>query len=214
MKKLLGLLLILLAVTLVFTACGNNNETPAPEPEEACEAYPEEETEEPEEVEEQEEEEEETPAVVVATGLETPEFTDTRGGIGFVLPETWSISPDSADGALFIIGTDDDSAIIMNVIGPHNAAGVSLADKEHVLTVMLGQTFGAEELEVETLTVGAYGYALLRAEYVIVSDSGDQPGMGFIVSNGQQLVFIQAAITGDSIVPAYLDFVSSIRFVD
>ena len=211
MKKLLALLLVLLMAVTLFAGCTDNDEPEAVEPEETYEAY--ENGEEEEELEEEADEEEAEEAFQFAEGLEDPEFTDERDGVGFVLPETWSISPGSADGALFIIGTDDDSAIMMNVLGPHNAANVDLAQMQMILSTMLEQTFEVEGLVIEELEVGALGFAVLRADYTLVTEGEEQPGIGFILSDGAQLILVQAAVTGESIVATYLGFIASIRFV-
>ena len=224
MKKFFVLLLVLL---LVFSAaaCGDSEpeETPTPSetPEENMiheEEYEEEheEYEEAYEGEEEEAEAGETPFEYVPE-LAMPEFTNTTDAFGFVLEEGWTMDPAQGEGAEFIIGTNADDAAMVNVLGPHDVDPEWPDPANRLFAVfgmMLEQSYNAENLEIQTLPAGELGHAVLRADYTITVGGETYPGIGFIVTDGEQFLLIQGIMAGDSIIPAYLDFVSSIRFLN
>lgn len=140
-------------------------------------------------------------------GEDEPTFTHTIGGVGFVADENWEVT-DQGGGAIFIVA--DDNSIVINVLGPHNVNPDS--DLESILRVMVEQSYGGQNIEIQGLSEGELGYAVYRANYTFQ----EYPGIAFMVSDEEQLVFVNGVLVAETaeLIDSYLNFIASIRFVD
>ena len=223
MKRFVVLLLVLL-LALSMTACGAGGpeETTAP-PDAAGEsadnegAYEEADGDEYEGTHEDERPEIEEIPFAYVSELPVPEFTHTTDEIGFVLGEDWTMNPEPGESGIFIIGMDEENAALVTVVGPEVVdpawpdTGARLYD---MLEMIVRQTQPAEDLIIRALPAGELGHAVYRADYVMTGEDATYAGIGFIVTNGEQFLFIQGTLTGGNIIYGYFDFVSSIRFLD
>lgn len=141
-------------------------------------------------------------------------FTHSLSGIEFIADESWEVE-NQVEGSIFIV--TQNAGIAINILGTFDVDPESsdLLDNLNIIfRTMLQDHFGGEDVDIQQLNAGEKGHAVLRATYTLSYETTVYPGIGFIVSNGDQFVllsgifgFQDAGLRDD-----YFEFVSSIRF--
>ena len=146
-------------------------------------------------------------------------FTHIIGGFGFVLGEDWGWQITQQDGSLSILV--EENQLIISLIGPQEAsAHLSEVDRlslERMLLLrMMEEFFSAQNVVITDLTQNELGFAVFRADYTMVVGGTTLQGVGFLVSNGEQMAILSGVMTfaREELIAQYLDFVASLRFAE
>ncbi|MCL2367547.1 MAG: hypothetical protein FWC72_00980 [Oscillospiraceae bacterium] len=202
MKKLACLLLAMLLVLSLVACRGNGQGGPIADPEptpttDSTTAAP---------------NETEDPAENGDTEISVPRVLDN---IGFTVNSDWTYES-QIEAAFFFYR---DSQIVVTFMGPYDIQADWDDPDEMLYTIfqmMLEGAFGARDLEITPLAAGTLGYAVLRADYTMELFHQSSTGIGFIVSDGEQLALISAALADDdpALVDALTDLIASMYFLD
>jgi len=203
MKKVLGSL-FLVSLLLVFVGCSSEEQTEA-------ETTPENGV-----VEEYDEEGDvDYNNDWFVSDLDAPgAFTHTLSGLEFIAGDNWNVT-DQGEGSLFIVV--DGASLIINLVGAFEFYpdwDDPLENLNAIFRTLLQDQFGGEGLEIQQLDTGEMGHAVLKANYTVSFRGETYPGIGFIVSDGEQMAILNGILSTEEadLIDSYFEFVASIRF--
>lgn len=142
-------------------------------------------------------------------------FTHTLSGLGFVAPDDWTVE-DQGEGSVFIVASGN--SIVINILGAiasNPEWDDPLDSLTMLLNVMLRDQFGGQDIEIQQLSTGEKGHAILIANYTVSFGAEAYPGIGFILFDGERFALLNGVLVMETIdlINSYFDFVASIRFL-